>query len=431
MLVFATIMLCSFAGPDKEAEPSNRPPDKDNYYRNGLDLEGGNYITDEKTEEENHSEVDRPYLVGDQIDNGPLKGWRLKQKSKNGILVEDKNGKVHKYSHDWISQKPGPYAEMLFLLDATQSMSEYLHLCAKSVKEIAEAVKQKTGLGVRMAFVAYRDFDRNGNPKDLTVVHDFTQDEDKFYRHLSKVRPIGGGDLPEDMEGGFFHAGRLNWSPVAPVGGASIYLFADAPPHGNEWFPERESDHHPDGNPHVDPETNEKINLRALVRRLIVKSNYAKFHFCDIHDWTDIVRREIRKEYDEKKVPYVELERSWLNQMRQRGIRYDPSEDARTIEMNHPHGPECEPTSINDLFPARARTWVHPSMLSRPKPASESSVRHSDRTRSSAEPTPEDELFRMHTWAPHAEPTPLTDLVTRNVAESASRSLTWSHPLRE
>ena len=93
---------------------------------------------------------------------------------------------------------------------------------------------------MRVAFVAYRDVQDN-NRFDVT---DFTDDLDLVKKNISKQNASGGGDFPEDVQGGFNQALRLGWTSDSVK---SAFHIADAPGHGKDICDY--GDNHPKGSP--------------------------------------------------------------------------------------------------------------------------------------------------------------------------------------
>ena len=84
----------------------------------------------------------------------------------------------------------------------------------------------------RIGIVAYRDFD-DGEPQVL----DFVTSSSEARAFMPTVRAYGGGDIPEDVQGGLKRALSLSWGPDASVCEGELVTrlivhIADAPAHG-------------------------------------------------------------------------------------------------------------------------------------------------------------------------------------------------------
>jgi hypothetical protein len=94
----------------------------------------------------------------------------------------------------------------------------------------------------RIAVVAYRDFEE-GPPQVLDFVVESAEAKAWMDPNL---KAHGGGDIPEDVQGGLQRALALSWGPDAAVKEGEVKLIvhiADAPAHGPYHdFP----DSHPD-----------------------------------------------------------------------------------------------------------------------------------------------------------------------------------------
>ena len=117
--------------------------------------------------------------------------------------------------------------DLLFLLDATGSMSDEIEKLKDSMASIADEIASlPEAPDVRFALVAYRD------QGDEYVVRpfDFTPRLGAFQRELAGVWADGGGDTPEDVNTALHTAvHELSWRPADTV--RLAVLVGDAPPH--------------------------------------------------------------------------------------------------------------------------------------------------------------------------------------------------------
>jgi len=89
--------------------------------------------------------------------------------------------------------------------------------------------------------VGYRDV--QDHPR--FSIHEFSDDLEKVKNYISGVQASGGGDFPEDVQGGFHKALQMNWNEGAIK--SAFHIF-DAPGHGKDICPDGH-DNHPKGSP--------------------------------------------------------------------------------------------------------------------------------------------------------------------------------------
>ena len=120
-------------------------------------------------------------------------------------------------------------------------MHSWIQRSKDTLKNIIDHVKATNkGLTVEVAFVAYRDIGDYGRH----VVADFTSDIDSVKRLIEKQSASGGGDFPEDVQGGYNKALGLSWGTGSVK---QVFHIADAPGHGKDicdW-----GDDYPKGSP--------------------------------------------------------------------------------------------------------------------------------------------------------------------------------------
>jgi hypothetical protein len=117
--------------------------------------------------------------------------------------------------------------DVLFLLDATGSMSDEIEQLQDNILSISDQVDALPSQpNVRFGLVAYRD----RGDQYITRVYDFTPDVREFQDALMQVRASGGDDYPESLNEGLHDA---IWEPEWRIENtvSLIFLVADAPPH--------------------------------------------------------------------------------------------------------------------------------------------------------------------------------------------------------
>mmetsp|Transcript_7798 Transcript_7798/g.12403 ORF Transcript_7798/g.12403 Transcript_7798/m.12403 type:complete len:607 (+) Transcript_7798:2-1822(+) len=142
--------------------------------------------------------------------------------------------------------------DVCFLMDCTGSMSRWIKACQDRIVEIAEYLKnaveeQSPTATIRMAFVAYRDFEPKGEgwkaEYDGLVKFDFTEDIEAMKKCVRSQSASGGDDGPEDICGGLEKVKELHWQADLK----HVFHIADAPCHGGKYHSCR--DNFEDGDP--------------------------------------------------------------------------------------------------------------------------------------------------------------------------------------
>ncbi len=117
--------------------------------------------------------------------------------------------------------------DVLFLIDATGSMADEIGKIQSTIFDVAARIDALPGRpDVRYGMVTYRD----RGDSFVSNTYEFTPDVGEFHRHLSTVYADGGGDYPESLNEGLYHAlHSVEWRSGDTV--QMIFLVADAPPH--------------------------------------------------------------------------------------------------------------------------------------------------------------------------------------------------------
>jgi hypothetical protein len=123
--------------------------------------------------------------------------------------------------------RPPVQLDVVFLIDATGSMSDEINQLKDNVLSISAQIEALPGdPDVRFGLVYYRD------RGDAYVVKssDFTGNVQRFQRDLQAVEAGGGGDDPESMNEALHVAvNEMSWRVDNTV--SLVFLVADAPPH--------------------------------------------------------------------------------------------------------------------------------------------------------------------------------------------------------
>jgi len=95
-------------------------------------------------------------------------------------------------------------------------------------------------LGVRVCFVGYRDI---GDQERFRVM-EFTKNIKAVKKFISETMAEGGGDEPEDLQGGLKLALLQDWTEEATK---RVFIISDAPCHGKKYH--KCDDSYPQGSP--------------------------------------------------------------------------------------------------------------------------------------------------------------------------------------
>jgi len=128
---------------------------------------------------------------------------------------------------DTAPAQPPVQLDVLFLLDATGSMSDEIDQLKDNILSISAQIRALPSRpDVRFALVSYRD----RGDEYVTRTTDFTADIQQFQRALMNVQAGGGGDDPESLNEALHQAVQgVSWRVDNTV--SLIFLVADAPPH--------------------------------------------------------------------------------------------------------------------------------------------------------------------------------------------------------
>ncbi|KAK4056463.1 hypothetical protein OIO90_002606 [Microbotryomycetes sp. JL221] len=122
--------------------------------------------------------------------------------------------------------------DLVFIMDATGSMSSYLKSAANNIELIVENILHSGKLhsieSLKVGLIAYRDYPPQDNSY-ITKSFEFTSDVESVKANLSALHASGGGDGPEAVTAAMKAALELDWRPHASK---MCVLVADAPAHG-------------------------------------------------------------------------------------------------------------------------------------------------------------------------------------------------------
>ena len=105
--------------------------------------------------------------------------------------------------------------DVAFMMDATGSMASYIRTVKDGINNITNRIHREfEGAIVRVAFVAYRDYEDGANHFEIL---DFTEDITLFTEFVGRVMATGGGDGPEDVLGAINQTINLNWKAANKI----------------------------------------------------------------------------------------------------------------------------------------------------------------------------------------------------------------------
>jgi hypothetical protein len=120
-------------------------------------------------------------------------------------------------------------------------MGSWIERSKNTLKGIIQSVKTDyENLNVKVSFVGYRDV----QDKNRFDVFEFSEDLDAVTKFIAKMSANGGGDAPEDVQGGLNQALNMKWTPSSIK---QLFLICDAPGHGKDICDSH--DNHPKGSP--------------------------------------------------------------------------------------------------------------------------------------------------------------------------------------
>jgi len=237
---------------------------------------------------------------------------------------------------------PTKILDLCLIMDCTGSMSSWMAHCKDTLTQVIDdTIAKDPDCKVRVSFVGYRDFCDN----DIFAIHDFSYDSEALKKFMATQSATGGGDAPEDIQGGLRKALDLSWSQKD----ASVklaFLCADAPCHGRPKYHSQE-DHYPAGNPCG-------LVLEDLVREF---SNREILLTCyKITDYTermyDIIKNAYNEGSEQDGVEFIDL-RGQVKSAQSRGV------SLHSEEMRSAYGhTSCDTKSIQvSKMRSRKRGW--------------------------------------------------------------------------
>jgi Mg-chelatase subunit ChlD len=161
--------------------------------------------------------------------------------------------------------------DLLFLIDATGSMSSYIRAAKEESENISTELRNSyPEYNFQYGYIFYRDpIDSQG---DVHETIDLTDNVNSLPAQIKKIKAYGGGDLPEDWVGAYKLANeKISWRN----GIKTIIHLADAGAHGNEFTL---SDKYPEESQKLKDEllkcSRNKINIFGYVIREDARNSF-------------------------------------------------------------------------------------------------------------------------------------------------------------
>ena len=123
--------------------------------------------------------------------------------------------------------------DIVFLIDATSSMSPYIEAAKCTAEDISKILRQKfPETNFQYGYVFYRDpIDSKG---DFHEIINLTDNVNSLPEKIGKIKAIGGADIPEDWAGAYKKVNEeIKWRN----GNKVIFHLADAGAHGKLFTP--------------------------------------------------------------------------------------------------------------------------------------------------------------------------------------------------
>ena len=171
----------------------------------------------------------------------PTSKAKTSRKTKESLKIKEKKENLKNKNKIGDSEDS---LDLALICDCTGSMSSWMTRAKETIQSIIDNVlSSHSGLKVRIAFVGYRDF--SDGPRQYAV-HDFTTNIDEIRKYINSQPATGGGDMPEDVVGGYKKMCELPWEADTRI----AFHICDAPAHGRQYHNDQTTwDTYPKGSP--------------------------------------------------------------------------------------------------------------------------------------------------------------------------------------
>jgi myosin protein heavy chain len=191
---------------------------------------------------------------------------------------------------DIIKIKNQTRLDLLFIMDITNSMDDYLNQVKTDILEMISTIKKDcAGIDIFLGFIGYKDF----NDLDLGEPYinlEFTSDYESIKKNIEFVEASGGGDTPEDLCGGLELGKKKDWQGKTRF----AILVTDSPCHGTKYhdLTGDQKDNFPEGD-------REKRNIEEYIK--FFAQNEISLFCLRINSTTDKMFKIFSKIYDANK----------------------------------------------------------------------------------------------------------------------------------
>lgn len=208
--------------------------------------------TGEATKKSSRSKMTKKISKATKKIGRTRKAKKVTKKKKSLAIKEKKEKKKEKTPTRGLDS-----LDLALVCDCTGSMSSWMTRAKETLQSIINNVlSSHEGLSVRIAFVGYRDF--CDGPRQYAI-HEFTDNIEKIREFINSQPATGGGDMPEDVVGGYKKICELPWEADTRI----AFHICDAPAHGKQYHNDNNTwDTYPKGSPHG-------VTLENMMGRLV------------------------------------------------------------------------------------------------------------------------------------------------------------------
>ena len=186
-----------------------------------------------------------------------------------------------------IIEKSLPTLDLLFMMDITGSMEQYLEITKQKLIDIMDIIKKGcSGIDINLGFIAYKDVAEIEDGDYL--VENLTNNHKDVEEKIKKLEVGGGDDTAEHVSWAFSQAIKLKWSSKSKC----AILIADAPCHGLKYHDKKLMDMYPQGVPGEE-------NIEMLANKM--GDNEISLICIKLKDDTDIMYKTFKEIYKDKK----------------------------------------------------------------------------------------------------------------------------------
>jgi uncharacterized C2H2 Zn-finger protein len=223
--------------------------------------------------------------------------------------------------------KKAQQVSLCFLVDTTSSMSSYIIGVKNQIKAVALDVEKSGCVIEGLAFIGYKD---HCDGIDHFESLPFTKNVEAFIKFVdNNVRASGGGDTPEDVNGGLKKAVYLPWPDNS--GTRIIFHVADAPPHGTTFY--SGSDDYPSGH-------STDIPFKTLFQNLLQKN--ILYQFGKVNNSCDKMLQVFETYYDKPIDAYNIRDAKMLSGSVTSSIMTSVGATSRSMASKHKVGKKIE-----------------------------------------------------------------------------------------